>query len=53
MIPEASICGLVIAHKDAAYNNIRRVDASVLDAYASRRGFSDEEKKLFLSHLIR
>ena len=52
MIPEASICGLVIAHRDAAYNNIRRVDVSVLDAYASRRGFSDEEKKLFLSHLL-
>ena len=52
MIPEASICGLVIAHRDAAYNSIRRVDASVLDTYASRRGFSDEEKKLFLSHLL-
>ena len=52
MIPEASICGLVIAHKDAAYNNIRKVDASKLEAYAVRRGFKDEEKKLFLSHLM-
>ena len=52
MIPEASICGLVIAHRYAAYNNIRKVDAAELDAYASRRGFSDEEKRLFLSHLM-
>ncbi len=52
MIPEASICGLIIAHKDAAYNNIRRVSADKLDAYACRRGFSDEEKRLFLSHLL-
>ena len=52
MIPEASICGLVIIHKDAAYNNIRKVDASKLEAYAARRGFTAEEKKLFLSHLM-
>ncbi|MDO5442517.1 MAG: methionine synthase [Bacteroidia bacterium] len=51
MIPEASVCGLVFAHRDAAYNNIRHVDAAVLDAYATGRGFSPDERKLFLSHL--
>ena len=53
MIPEASICGLIIAHRDAAYHDIRHVDPAALDAYAARRGFSEEEKKLFLSHLAR
>ena len=52
MIPEASICGLVISHRDANYCNIRKVDASKLEAYAARRGFTAEEKKLFLSHLM-
>ena len=51
MIPEASVCGLVIAHRDASYCNIRRVDAAALEAYSARRGFSAEECELFLSHL--
>ena len=51
MIPEASICGLVIAHRDAAYNSVRRVSAGALDAYASLRGFTAAERSLFLSHL--
>lgn len=51
MIPEASICGLVIAHRDAAYHDIRHVGAAALDAYADTRGFSPAERKLFLSHL--
>ena len=51
MIPEASVCGLVIAHRDAAYHDIRRVSPEVLAAYASRRGFTKEEIDLFLSHL--
>jgi 5-methyltetrahydrofolate--homocysteine methyltransferase len=52
MIPEASICGLVIAHKDASYCSIRKVDMASLKAYSTRRGFSDEERKLFLNHLL-
>ena len=51
MVPEASICGLVFAHRDAAYRDIRRVDAASLDAYAALRGFSPAERTLFLSHL--
>ena len=52
MIPEASICGLVIAHRDAAYHDIRHVSPSVLASYADKRGFSEDERKLFLSHLL-
>ena len=52
MIPEASICGLVIAHTDASYCNIRKVDRQTLMDYAARRGFSEEERKLFLNHLL-
>ncbi|MBO4916460.1 MAG: methionine synthase [Bacteroidales bacterium] len=52
MIPEASVCGLVIAHRDAAYHDIRRVTPEELASYAARRGFSEEERKLFLSHLL-
>ena len=51
MIPEASICGLVIAHRDAAYHDIRHVSSEALAAYAVKRGFSDEERRLFLNHL--
>ena len=52
MIPEASIYGLVIAHKDANYCNIRKVDEASLRADAARRDFTDEERKLFLNHLL-
>ena len=52
MIPEASVCGLVIAHRDAAYHDIRRVSPEKLADYAARRGFSEAERKLFLNHLL-
>ena len=51
MIPEASICGLAIAHRDAAYHDIRHPEPSALAAYATRRGFTEAERKLFLRHL--
>lgn len=52
MIPEASVCGLAIAHKDAFYPYIRQVDAGQLDIYAGKRGMNEQEKKLFLGNLI-
>ena len=52
MIPEASVCGLVIAHRDAAYHDIRHVAPERLEDYATRRGFTEEERRLFLSHLL-
>ncbi len=51
MIPDASICGLVFAHPAASYPEIRRLPAESLDAYATLRGFSPEDARLFLSHL--
>ena len=51
MIPEASILGLLLAHKDAAYHSIRSVKASELEAYIQKRGFTPEQVSLFLSHL--
>ena len=51
MVPEASVCGLVIAHPDAAYHDIRHVTPEALADYSARRGFSEADSKLFLSHL--
>ena len=52
MTPEASTCGLVIAHEMAEYLNLGRIDAVRLEAYAEERNFSDEQKSLFLGHLF-
>lgn len=51
MIPEASICGLVIVHPDAHYTEIHRLTAEAKEKYASRRGFTEEEKDIFLNFL--
>ena len=51
MIPEASICGLVIAHRNAAYHDIRNVSPDALANYAALRGFSQKDSDLFLSYL--
>jgi 5-methyltetrahydrofolate--homocysteine methyltransferase len=51
MIPEASICGLVIAHRNAAYHDIRHISPEAAAAYAAKRGFTQEDCKLFLGHL--
>ena len=51
MTPEESVCGLVIAHRDARYLSVRTVDSAALDAYSAARGFSPSERELFLSHL--
>lgn len=52
MIPDASICGLIIIHPDATYPEIRRVSQKAIDEYARRRGMSDSEKARFLGHLL-
>ena len=52
MIPDASICGLIFAHPQATYPEIRRLRPAALDAYARHRGFSPEEARLFLGHLL-
>lgn len=52
MIPDASICGLILIHPEATYPEIRRVNQKAVDEYARRRGMSDSEKALFLGHLL-
>ena len=52
MIPDASICGLVFAHPSASYPDIRHLPAAAIDAYATLRGFTPEEKKRFLGTLL-
>ena len=52
MIPEESVCCLVIAHRKASYASIGKVDAGTLDDYAERRGFTPKEKELFTATLL-
>ena len=52
MLPAASICGVVIAHPQAGYPDIRHISQDQYDRYAAARGFSAEQARLFLSHLL-
>ena len=52
MIPEASICGLIIVHPEASYPEIRRLSSAEIDEYADRRGMSEADKARFLGHLL-
>lgn len=53
MAPDAAICALVLAHPDASYPDIRKISRNQIDAYALRRGMSEEQKSVFLSHLLK
>ncbi len=52
MIPDASICGFIFAHRKASYPEIRRISPEQFARYAERRGFSDETARRFLGHLV-
>ncbi|MBQ9475624.1 MAG: methionine synthase [Bacteroidales bacterium] len=52
MIPEASVCGFVIAGCNVAYHDIRHLSPEALEDYARRRGMSPEDKNLFLGHFL-
>jgi 5-methyltetrahydrofolate--homocysteine methyltransferase len=52
MKPAASICGLVLVHPEAAYPDIRHISQAQYGRYAAARGFSPDEARLFLSHLL-
>ncbi len=52
MIPDASICGFIIAHRKAAYPSILKIDREQFGRYASRRGFSEDTARKFLGHLL-
>ena len=53
MIPEASICGLIIMHPEARYHEIRRISKEQYDDYAQRRGMNEATARRFLGHLLK
>ena len=52
MIPEASICGFVVMHPEAGYPEIRHIGREQYDNYARERGFSPDEARKYLNHLL-
>lgn len=53
MIPESSICGMILFHPDASYPSIRRISQKQYDDYVQRRGMSAEDARIFLRHLLK
>ena len=52
MIPEASICGLIVMHPQAKYIEVRRISQKQHDEYVARRGMDATSARRFLSHLL-
>ena len=52
MVPDASICGFIVLHPEAGYPEIRHIGAQQYERYTTARGFSPEEARAFLSHLL-
>ena len=52
MIPDASICGFILLHPEAGYPEIRHIGPAQYELYTSARGFSPDEARAFLSHLL-
>ena len=52
MIPDAAICGFVVLHPEAGYPEIRHIGREQYELYKSARGFSPDEARAFLSHLL-
>jgi 5-methyltetrahydrofolate--homocysteine methyltransferase len=52
MIPEASICGFVVMHPEAGYPEIRHIGHEQYESYARERGFSPDEARKYLNHLL-
>ena len=52
MIPDAAICGFIVLHPEAGYPEIRHIGPKQYELYTSARGFSPDEAKAFLSHLL-
>ena len=53
MTPEASICGLIFMHPEAAYPQIRSISQEQYDNYIKRRGMDSEKARRFLGHLLK
>ena len=52
MRPDAAICGFVVLHPEAGYPEIRHIGPKQYELYTNARGFSPEEARAFLSHLL-
>ena len=52
MIPDAAICGFVVLHPEAGYPEIRHISEQQYELYITARGFSPDEARAFLSHLL-
>ncbi len=52
MIPDASICGFIIAHREAAYPSVLKIGSEQYARYAGLRGFDEETARRFLGHLL-
>ena len=53
MTPESSICGLIFAHPQACYPEIRRISTEQFDRYAGKRGMDQDKARRFLGHLLK
>ena len=53
MIPEASICGFVVMHPAAWYPGVQTIGPQQYETYRNARGFSEEEARKFLGHLLK
>ena len=53
MIPEASVCGFVVMHPQAWYPGIHSIGPEQYELYRNARGFSEEEARKFLGHLLK
>ena len=52
MRPDAAICGFIVLHPAAGYPEIRHISPKQYELYTDARGFSPEEARAFLSHLL-
>ncbi len=52
MQPDASICGFVVFHPEAGYPPIRHISEQQYHQYAQARGFTEQQARAFLSHLL-
>jgi 5-methyltetrahydrofolate--homocysteine methyltransferase len=52
MIPEASICGMIVMHPQAKYIEVRKIGQKQHDEYVARRGMDAVSARRFLGYLF-
>lgn len=52
MVPDASICGFVVAHPEAGYPEIHKISEEQYMRYAKARGMGPEQARQFLGNLL-